>query len=424
MADGTGRDFSDAAVAEPLARTLQWLIDVAPELARDQVRYLFSVVESLRQFEDELFDVFRASAEANFIRSARLTLRGEEFDVTSVPMETLDFVRQLARRGVPVDDVLHALREGYAVFWKRVADRLILEADGDSGVLVTKWTERYLRHTNWLARATTDIYTEERKRWARSANALRIHTVDQILRGHPLDVDNASKSLTYELRRRHIAVIAWTDSIADADETLKRLESAVAGAARAVGYATPLVVNDGISACWAWFSPQPGFDDSDVGNEPAVGGVRLAVGRCASGLDGFRASHVDAVEARRVARLADRPVAVTRFRTVELSSLMTADLDRARDFVHGRLGPIATSDPANEPLRETLLAYLESGNSKLVAASELAVHHHTVSNRLRRIEELLETPLRTSSLIEIHAALVLARDLGSQVLRDPPSSGT
>lgn len=413
---GSRGEPSSGAIAQPLEDTLLWLIDIAPEFARDHVRYLFGVVDAMGEFESELFDVFCDSAEANIVRTAKLILRGEGTDTAAVPDETIEFVRHLARRGIPLDDVLRCLRYGYNYLWRRVADRLLEEAGSDSGELVAHWTEQYLRYTNWLGDHTVAIYAEERKRWVRSASAVRAHTVEEILRGDPVDIDTASRRLSYELRRPHIAIVAWVDSGVDVNEALKLLEGSVAAAADAVGGATPLVVNDDISGCWAWVAPRPGRDDRDIVADIAAPGIHLAVGRRGEGIEGFRASHGDALEARRVARLVEGAAAVTHYRSIELTSLMSADVDRARAYVRTRLGPLAEDDPATEVLRDTLLAYLESGNRKLVAASDLSVHHHTVANRLHRIEELLGGPLDAASLIELHTALVLARDLGPQVV--------
>jgi hypothetical protein len=416
-----GDAVSGDAVPEPLVRTLRWLIDVAPEFARDHVRYLSGVLDTIGAFEDELSEAFRASAEANIVRTAGQILRGEGTDsAAEVPDATLEFVRQLARRGIPIDDVLRCLRYGYGSLWRRVADRLRQEPGGDSGELVSLWTEQYLRHTSWLGDSTVAIYTEERRRWVRTAGAVRAQTVGQLLDGEPVDVDLASNRLGYELRRRHLALVAWVDPTVDANEALKLLGDAVAAAAGAVGCGAPLVVNEGIHGSWAWAATTPGHDDRDIVEHLASGGVHLAVGRCGEGVDGFRASHRDAKEARRVARLAEQAPTVTRYGSIEFTALMSADVDRSRGYVHSRLGPLAMADPAADVLRRTLLAYLESGSSKLVAASELAVHHHTVANRLRRIEELLGHPLESTSLIELHAALVLARDLGRQVVGDTP----
>lgn len=66
-------------------------------------------------------------------------------------------------------------------------------------------------------------------------------------------------------------------------------------------------------------------------------------------------------------------------------------------------------------LRLTLSAYLESGQSLLRAAERRNVHRNTVVYRLKRVEELLDRPLKQND-VEVRCALLLAETLGAGVL--------
>ena len=68
-------------------------------------------------------------------------------------------------------------------------------------------------------------------------------------------------------------------------------------------------------------------------------GVRVAIGEPARGIAGFRASHFEALQAQRIARLAGRREgSITRYHDIALRALATANLDQARAFVARELG--------------------------------------------------------------------------------------
>jgi DNA-binding PucR family transcriptional regulator len=142
----------------------------------------------------------------------------------------------------------------------------------------------------------------------------------------------------------------------------------------------------------------------------------LAVGRSAAGIDGFRRTHGEAREAARIARLAPGVASgLTLYASVELVSLLAADLERARVFVQRELGALAAIDDQTERVRETLYVYLDEGMNRPRAAQRLHVHGNTVSYRVARAVDLLDAPIegrRTS----VAAALMLARLLGETVL--------
>nr|WP_246344518.1 helix-turn-helix domain-containing protein [Conexibacter arvalis] len=291
---------------------------------------------------------------------------------------------------------------------------MVETAGPDAGALILRWGTHHLQYANRLADCAIQVYGEERERWARSADALRAATVRELLDGAELDLDVASRRLNYELRRAQLALVVWADPGGDAQSALRLLEAAVADAAAAVGAGRPLVVADGVSVLWAWVSPAAGRDEEAIAAAHVPPGVHVAAGRCGHGEEGFRASHLEAVEARRFALRMRRTDPVVRYRRVELPALLTSDPERARGFVAEQLGPLAGDDAASAQLRETLLSYLEAGMSKLEAANRLSVHQHTVANRLRRAEELLGRSLSAGRVLELHAALALRRDLGTQ----------
>ena len=106
---------------------------------------------------------------------------------------------------------------------------------------------------------------------------------------------------------------------------------------------------------------------------------------------------------------------MTSYARVELVSLLAGDLPRARAFVAGQLGPLASTAEPAERLRDTVLAFLASGGSATRVAKELYVHQNTVAYRVKRAEEMLGRKV-TERPVELTCALTLAAVLGPAVL--------
>src|SRR5262249_48958573 len=237
----------------------------------------------------------------------------------------------------------------------------------------------------------TERYAQERERWLRSADAVRAATLEELLADGPVDTDAASRRLRYELRQEHQAFVVWADSE----------EAVPEHAAAAVGGTRALLVPMGVGMIAGW-SPA-----ATLNPEAANGGTAVAVGSPANGRDGFRTSHLEAMEARRVARLLHHGAGLIRYDDVALLALLTKDMDQARSFARRTLGPLAGDDDSSHRLADTLLVTLEEQGSPRRAARRLGVHENTVAKRLRNVDELLDgSPRRPAELL---AALLIKR---------------
>ena len=273
-----------------------------------------------------------------------------------------------------------------------------------------------------------DVYTTERERWLRSAAASQAETIGTILAGQSIDVDVASRRLRHDLRRVHVAAVAWLDTHEEGRDTLALLEAAIRDIAAAIGNQRPLVEPLGTLSVAAWIStnseaPSRVLDELRFRTATAPG-VRVAIGEPARGIAGFRASHVEALEAQRVARLASRPEgSITRYGDVSLRAIATANLDRARGFVERELVALSAGDDTTRRLAATVRTYLDENCGRARTAKRLHVHENTVAYRLRQAEELLGRPLDERTL-ELRVALTLADLVGeaSDANRDNPSA--
>ena len=136
--------------------------------------------------------------------------------------------------------------------------------------------------------------------------------------------------------------------------------------------------------------------------------VSAACGLSGAGVDGFRKSHEQAIQARRVARLTGRqPGGLVSYADVGLAAIATADPDQAREFVMRELGPLIEASDDARRLAATLRVYLDEGSSARRAAKRLGVHENTIKNRIRAAEEQLGHPV-SERVAELLVALRLA----------------
>jgi hypothetical protein len=268
-----------------------------------------------------------------------------------------------------------------------------------------------------ISDALVGEYHVERDRWVRTAAAIRAETVREILDGQHEHERAASTRLGYELRRTHVGLILAGEPESQTRPGAGGLEHQATEAAAVLGCADPLLVPAGAAVLWAWcgtFKPPTPAALAKLARYQPPAGVRMAVGRPAFGIDGFRVTHVEAAHASRFWDIG-APHGTTSYSSVEVVSLLASDLPRARRFVDGALGALAEQSDAAAGLRSTLLCFLAHGCSHVQAAHELQMHQNTVYNRVRRAEELLGGPV-TERRVELHTALMLAQTLGPEVL--------
>jgi len=145
--------------------------------------------------------------------------------------------------------------------------------------------------------------------------------------------------------------------------------------------------------------------DTELAFEKPVG-----AGTPTAGIEGFRSSHREALDARHVGGLRGTG-GVTRYRDVALLAVLCADHERARALARTELGPLAQDDEVTARLRETLVAYLACGESHVGAAQRLYVHEKTVAYRVRQAEGLLGRRIGERRA-ELEAALLVHNALG------------
>jgi hypothetical protein len=288
--------------------------------------------------------------------------------------------RVVARAGVPLDAVLRSYRLGHATVWEWILGSIReLELDRATADAVLRRVSRALfAYHDRVMSLVTEEYAVELARFRRGREWRRKELVEELLGGERPSADE----LDYELGGRHVGLIAWG---ADVDALLRLLESRSGGRL--------LSVFAGEEIVWAWVGSPRGSRSPDLEMllSDLPDNVAVAAGDPLEGLDGFRASHLQARAAYRVAMR--RPRRLTHHHDVAIESLALQDESTARGLVSRELGPLLGSE-RGDVLIETLRAYFAAGNNAAAAAASLGVHERTVANRLQEVEKILGHSLR------------------------------
>jgi hypothetical protein len=209
----------------------------------------------------------------------------------------------------------------------------------------------------------------------------RSRAVDRVLAGA-----SAKEVLGYRLNDRHLGLILWG-------------ECADVVAAELARICTQSLSVDGAGdTLWIWLpaNVEPGnWPPARLAEWLRARDAGAGLGEPASGAVGFRVSHQQAEEARRVAIKTSQRV--VRHDDVALLSLVGRDRSEVRRFVERELGVLSSGEARARELRETLRVYLERGQSIVGAASVRQLHRKTIRQHLDVIEDELRRPVASRS---------------------------
>lgn len=389
--------------------------DLGPSIDELATEIADAIAEALPRAVDDPGTVaeIRTASRAALDYFVAAVEEGADLRSIRVPSDTERWVRHFARMGVELADFLHAVRIGHALFWGRwlTALRAHFHEPDALADAIEQVSRQQFAYADAMATAMAAVHADEREQWVRSAASIRADVTQRILDKLPIEIDDASARLGYDLRREHVGFVLWADE--EADVAAGDLSGAAQTITAGVGTGRPLLIerNAYVIAGWIGGNPAPPLEDvsSSVVSEAARNRFLLAIGTPGEGVEGFRRSHIEAMHARRVAQCSRRrPGSITRYSRVALASLASADLEEARWLVRRELGPLASDDDDMLRLAATLRVYFEEGSSLERAARRLGVHKNTVNNRVRRARELLGANLEERPL-EVQVALVLSR---------------
>jgi hypothetical protein len=353
---------------------------------------------------------------------------GADMSTVHPPRAAIEYAHEYAHRGIDLPVLLAVVRTGYAVFSRQWSDRLGASSSPSEvsvAALSTSLLEIFA-YIDSISTAFAVAYSDERARWSRSLEALRLDIVRSILDGGTIDEALAAQRLGHRLDVPQRAFVVWSD----ADPALglrDALEAAAGEIVTRAGADLALVVpfRGQVLAGWVAGRAATVPDERVVGESfpaPSAFDVRGALGMPGDGIAGFRASHRQALHARRVASAGDAGAGrITSYTEVALAALASADPEHAREFVDTELAELAGGGEATRRIAATVRVYLEEGRSRARTARRLGVHTNTIAYRLARAAELLGHSLDDRAA-EVQVALAIAPVVAAardQPLTDP-----
>jgi sugar diacid utilization regulator len=410
---------AELAAAERVARAVRRAAGRRGDITGTLVGHLASEITQLPQDEDML-ELLVAAADESIAAGLYALEQGVDPRILGAPAAAAQYARRIAQRGVPVSVLLRGYRLGSSLFVEWVLKELADDPESDPAATAAA-TVTILRITTAYVDTVSELlvaaYEQEREAWSQHHSIARAARISALLDGTEVDVDATEAALGYRLRQTHLAVQLWFDD-AGPGADLMRLERVAAAAAAVHGAQHLLVLTDEASAALWLGMPDESEDLSPVvraltSHQPAP---RIAWGRPAFGVTGFRTSHRQAQAARRVAMAAGRGGrAAVGFDEVGTVALLCNDLEATRAWVLDTLGPLASDDENAERLRETVRIFLHLGSSHTAAAEQLTLHKNSVQQRVARAEALRGRPFREDRA-DVELALRVCHLLGPVVL--------
>ncbi|HZQ32805.1 MAG TPA: PucR family transcriptional regulator [Mycobacterium sp.] len=389
-------------VIELIRRGAEMIVNV-PQEWLDELHQATLSSEYMRTIAGDpvLTEATRRSNRANLMHwaAANISHPGEPVPANLGP-ETLDIARDLIRRGLG-ESAVDAYRIGQNVAW-RFWMQIAFELTTDTAELRELLDVSSRSIAAFIDATIAGIYNQmeiEREELTRGTHAERRETVVLILDGAPIARQRAENRLGYRLGQSHTAAVIWCD---ESDADLSHLDRAADAVAQTVEGQRALSVLASTATRWVWVpGPQPPDPARVATALEQLPGVRIAFGPTASGIEGFRRSHLDAITTQRMMARLSSTQRVASFTDVELVALITADGEGSDRFIKHTLGEF---ESASAELQRSVLTFVQEQCNASRAAARLFTHRNTLLRRLARADELLPQPLASNS---VHVAVAL-----------------
>jgi hypothetical protein len=315
--------------------------------------------------------------------------RGEE-GAHPIPETLLSQARLAARSGVSLDTVLRRYFAGHTL----LEDFLVEEAENE-GTLDSAELKSLLRSqatvVDRLLAAVSEAHSTETERRWRNAESRRSERVERLLAAEQVD----TSGLAYDFSGWHLGLVARGP---DSSKLLRAL-------AEPFDCRLLRVPREGVMWGWLAFRHRPDASEIEAVFPDALPpGCALAVGEPGQGLAGWRLTHRQAAMALPVALR--RPGKIVCYSAVALLALALQDELLSTSLKHLYLMPLSAEKDGGRALCQTLRAYFKAGRNVSSAAAALGVDRHTVTKRLRAVEERIERQLDECA-VDLALALAL-----------------
>ncbi len=338
------------------------------------------------------------------------------------PPAAVEHARLLGQRGIPAISMLR----GYQVIQRSLTGPVIeaverLVEDRDELALTLGTAMGYLFvQGDGASQAALRTHAAAQDVWLRGRGAGLAKRLDAVLDRTVTDVQIAERTLNYVVSGNHVALIAWLD---DPERPLDMAEARRRVAAMR-GVRDSLLVPRDERTLYSWLHVAGGDNIAEwMSMLTDLEEARVAFGELASGIEGFRLSHVQARSAGAVIATSRKRESnmIVRYRDVAALSFLVDRPAESKGWSDAVLGDLAGPGEERERLRETLRVFLEEGENAIATGRRLFVHRNTVRYRVDRACSLLPEALGSRRL-EVALALRyldLAGDGGAGGRRGP-----
>ena len=330
---------------------------------------------------------------------------GDPASTATLPKEAEAWARQLVHDGISLTAALRSFERGHADASITIASTLKESHWGLSPERRAEEMEyasaRLFDYANAITAQAISAYMDEQAKLERRDESSRLRAVTGLLQGD-LEPRMAERSIAYRLDALHVGYTLWDGSGTNRGD----LEAFASALSTRLSPWQHLNVRNDSGSLNGWMSCEAASLRRGLAAMQPPPGVEAAFGSARWGLAGFRLTHREALEAKRVGRAIGQ--ALTTYDEVGVLALASRDGELARAFMERHLGALAAEDEKNGVLRETLRIYLQERGSPAATAARLGLHRNTVVKRIQKVEESLDASVDRGSL-NLRVALELAR---------------
>jgi hypothetical protein len=379
------------------------------------------------QGDGPILELLRVSIESNLETLVHIMRYDIPVGEVTSPAAAEEYARRLAQRGVSSNALVRAYRLGQqAVLDWAFGELARIEPDREVAFIAGHFfTDMTFRYVDSISEQVVLEYESERERWLANRNTVRAAMLKELIAGERVDLATAETALGYRLRQYHLGVVVWSVAPSASGSDLQHLEKLVGKLAKSLGATgQPMFISQDRTTGWGWIplgrSPtEIQVADLCAAMDDVAPTLHAAVGTPGGSSPGFRDTHLEAIQARQVALVAQpsEPRRLTSYTEpgVRTAAMLSWDLHRTRRLVRGALGNLAADTESAARLRETLLLFLTEKGSYTATAELVHLHKNTVKYRVDKAVEERGRPLDDERL-ELELALTACAWLGSAVL--------
>lgn len=362
-------------------RAVTWALEVGEAVANKISKEMPQLAQGASQFS-----LLRRATTSTTLRVLTLVTGVGEAEASLVSTEVVEIAQDFARRGLELNDLLRAIRLGYAVLASALLDAVIEFDRQDTTELRRVSILMFEMMDNFTGTAASAFLDEQRAREAH-ISAARLDMVRTLIDGDPVDSQRAARMLSYPLDANHVALIASTDPSRSRERVdLRNVVDPVLN-----HWGEPqakLIIPIGAHGLWAWAAFAVSIPKGR-GALPAYDNINVTVGQPGRGIEGFPRTHREAQAVERLRSVSGSGLAATiSHHDVDVEALLLADPEAGQQFATRYLGPLAGADRRITELRCTLKLYLDHDHSLSKVAAIKHISRNTVTYRVQQAFDL------------------------------------